>query len=283
MAENFGWIEDQEAIEEVLQTCEFDSFAATPAAEFSDIPNLIQPWVLNKLPARNQGKVGSCTAHATSRCLEYLQLVEINAGDQEEYNPLSREVIYGLARVQVAKGRWKNQDGATGATISQAVKEYGNIDEKTVGNYDVERCKLYGSAGCPAEYLPMCANHKCDIVRVLSVDSALKSLAQGYFINICSAQGFELSRNSEGIAKPSSTPWLHSMACIGAKKLGKNWIFALENSWGEQSTKGPISDLPHAGCFYIDQDVLGKMLERKDSWAYSSFNGFVKKQIQWRF
>lgn len=288
MSEHFGWVPDEEAVAEVVSQLPIQSFGDTEANESTDIPDQVKPWLIVALPPRQQGQVGSCVSHGTARPIEYCQIVEINKGEKELFKSLSRETIYGGSRVEIGGGRFKGQDGSTGAWGSSFVYKYGTLFEQPYPNYDlstysVSRCRQWGDSGVPNELEPAASQHKIGaITKINNAEEALRSLANGYFINVCSSQGFTTRRDSEGICRPSSV-WHHSMSVIGVKKHKSGWLFALENSWGPESATGPLADLPSGACFWIDYSIMDKMLRQGDSWSYSNYQGFPKQKLDWRW
>jgi hypothetical protein len=191
MAHDFGWIDDAEAVAEIAAQLPIASFGDTDANNITDIPDKVFPWLLKVLPPRQQGNVGSCVAHGTARPVEYTNLVEISKGDKESFKTLSREIIYGGSRVEVGGGRFRGQDGSTGAWGSQFVNKFGTLFEQVYGEYDlsyysVSRCKDFGNNGVPNSLEPECAKHKVmNITKVNNAEEAIRSLANGYFINVC--------------------------------------------------------------------------------------------------
>jgi C1A family cysteine protease len=283
----FGWVDDQEAVAEIAAQLPIPSFGDTPANNITDIPDKVMPWTIKVLPARSQGNVGSCVSFGTARPVEYTHLVEISKGDKEQFKSLSRETIYGGSRVEIGGSRFSS-DGSTGAWGSQFVQKYGTLFEQVYGKYDltnysVDRAKAWGKTGVPNDLEPAAAKHKVGtITKINNAEEAIKALANGYFINVCSSRGFELRRNAEGICRPSSV-WQHSMSVIGMKKYGSSRLFCIENSWGPNSTTGPLVDLPNGACWWVTYEIMDKMFSQGDSWAYSNYEGFPINNINWRF
>lgn len=288
MADYFGWVQDDEAVNAVCAELPIANFEDTDANAITDLPDAVMPWKIKMLPPRNQGSVGSCTAFGTCRPIEYTNLIEISKGDKETPKSLSREINYAGGRVEIGGGRFRGSDGSTGAWASQCAAKIGTLDEGVYGSYDLRtyspsRCKEWGNSGIPNDLEPLCANYKVGaITKVTTAEQALKSLTNGNFINVCSSRGFSRRRNADGICLPQGV-WHHSMSIIGMKRWKDTWLFCIENSWGVASATGSLSDLPHSACFYADYSVVDGMLGQGDSWSYSNYAGFPLQNVDWKW
>ena len=291
-----GWVDDKEAVENVVAQLPFKSFAETPAATVSldAIPQRVALWEIaakvlgQPLPARSQGDVGSCVSFGTASAVEATMLSEIYLGQLEEYKDIVQEAIYGGSRVEVGKGKLGRQDGSVGAWAAKWVREWGILPRGIVAgfdltNYSIPLCRTWGAKGVPLDLETESKKHPVmETTPVTSWVQAKKCLAQGYGISICSSRGFTTKRDSEGVCAPRGV-WEHCMCLLGYKTVGKKEYGWIKNSWGKYLT-GPIADGdPSDDGFWAAADVIDEdILRLGDSFAFSGVKGFVARQIDWR-
>lgn len=287
-----GWIDDPEAVQEVVESQPFASFGDTPANEITDLPDKAYLWDFAKqvtsslLPARHQGSIGSCVSFGTARAVEYTMLAEIAHGDSEEYKTLAEEVIYGGSRVEIGRGRLKG-DGSIGAWAAEFVKQYGVVSRGVYPGHDLreyseETCRKFGNDGVPEDLEVIAKVHSITtITKVLDWDQAKKALAQGYGISVSSNYGFERERNKNGVCAPRGT-WRHCMCLSGYTTINGIEYGRIDNSWGPTYFSGPLGPGdPGPEGFYAVSSVVDKMLKQGDSWAFSAFDGFTLKKLDW--
>jgi hypothetical protein len=106
---------------------------------------------------------------------------------------------------------------------------------------------------------------------------------------IGSSQGFGegvRTRDSEGFLVPPKRRWFnrgstwnHSMVVIGVCDEGRPGAMFL-NSWGPDWVKGP-NRFPNApkGCFWVDAEIVDRMVKQGDSFAIRSFKGYAAYNI----
>ncbi len=285
-ADQYGWHNDPEAVQAVMEQQPFPVFGATPANDLPTLPKQAFLWdsarkVLGTLlPWRNQGDVGSCVAHGTNRAVLYSLLSEIAAGSSETYAAIAEEVTYGGARVEIGGGRIRG-DGAVGAWAAEFVKQYGVVARGHYGKYDLSNysestCREFGKSGVPAELEVFAKQHPVKtITKITTWEEAKKSLAQGYGISVCSNQGFSKQRNPNGVAAPQGS-WAHCMCLAGYITLSDGTEYGrIDNSWGPTFFSGPVGwGDPGPEGFWAASKVIHKMLSSGDSWAFSTVEGF---------
>ncbi|CAB4161106.1 Peptidase C1A, papain C-terminal [uncultured Caudovirales phage] len=287
-----GWIEDKEAVSEIASGLDFPTFSTTGAFSLESVPTEVFGWKLHESlvggvwPSRDQGQVGSCVSFGTCAAIEFTMLAEISRLEPEAYKPLVQEVVYGGSRVEIGKGRISG-DGSVGAWAAKFVTNYGVVSRGIYGKndlsvYNESRCREYGRVGVPDDLEVEARKHPINsITLVESADQAVKALASGYGISICSNQGFTKQRDKNGFAAPQGR-WGHCMAAIGYQ-LGERPGIWICNSWGERYHTGPVGNGNPPVCgFWADMEIVDKMLGLGDSWAFSSFLGFPKKMIDWK-
>lgn len=291
MKENWGWHKDPAEVAIVQSRLKNPMFLTSACAvSTKEIPDHMYLWkaaeqVLgSKLPARNQGQVGSCVSFGTAAAVEHSMLVEIVKGDLEEFKHLCQEQIYGGSRVTIGGGRLRG-DGSVGAWAAEYVNKYGILARGVYGsidctNYDEDLCRNWGKQGVPTDLLPTIKTHPVKTTSLVrNFEEAKKALASGYGISVCSNQGFDdMVRDQDGFAAPSGE-WGHCMALIGYKTENRSGGFLL-NSWGADSHTGPsgAGDPPSAG-FWVDSKIIDRMLGEQDSWAFSCVSGFPVRKL----
>ncbi len=294
---NFGWVNDPGAVQAIANNLKFKVFSDTPAGAIKDdtLPKFCYLWQSyvkisgRGPPAKDQGQVGSCVSFGTNNAvLRSLATDLALARSRGEFKDIAEEVTYGGSRVQIGGGRLRGGDGSVGAWAAEFVKQYGVVPRETVAGVDLSayvqsRCKTYGDSGPPKEILEVAKKSPVkEITLVRSWAEAKKALAQGYGIAVCSNQGFSMSRDSRGVAKPQGS-WAHCM-CLDGYHIdsdGKEYGH-IANSWGANAHKGPVGwGDPGPEGFWTDSSTINRMLGQGDSWAFSGVVGFPAREIDW--
>ncbi|MDR3232977.1 MAG: hypothetical protein LBT46_04835 [Planctomycetaceae bacterium] len=236
--------------------------------------------------AYNQGSVGSCVGNATAAVLSVLNGVEcvINKEPQEFAAMHSADGMYGLDR-EAAGMLGRSGDGCYGSAAAKAIQTLGTLYQLKYGDVDLtdnvpSRARDLGTKGVGTKLKSAAAEHKCSSATLIKSSSeAWALLGSGYPINVCSSQGFSTTRDKEGVCKPSGS-WSHAMSVIGRRtaKDGRK-LFLIWNSWGDHWASGTYwEDMPE-GSFWIEWDVMNKMLARGDSFAYGGLEGFKRRNL----
>lgn len=286
-----GWIDDPDAVAQVVAGMPIKSFLDTPAGRSETEPEQVFLWDAARkatgdvLPARNQGSVGSCVAFGCVCAVEYLQCVQIANGQPSEFKALAQEVVYGGSRVEIGGGRIRG-DGSVGGWAARWCSEYGVVARGRHGEHNLERydeslCRQYGAKGVPADLEPIAKQRPVkNTAPIRSAAECRKALASGYPVSVASSQGFVMKRDSEGFCKASGT-WMHQMAILGYQN-GSRPGFWIQNSWGPSAHTGPKgAGSPPEGGFWAEASVVDRMLRQGDSWAFSDVVGFPKRKLTW--
>ena len=292
--QEFGWIDDPDAVEAVVTGLPMPTWRDTPASgvDEASLPDEVLGWQAwqkasgTAWPELSQGSVGSCVSFGTSHAIMLTAACEVLAGDPEETRIPSMEVIYAGSRVEVGGGKLTG-DGSIGAWAAEFVRRWGVVPQGVHGSYDLskydqKRCREWGRIGVPAALEDVAKKHPVgNCTLITSFSDAVSAIGQGYGIQVASNRGFRLVRDSEGYAAPSGK-WGHSMSFIGYRKSGKRPGLFIVNSWGFNSTTGPKShpDAPASG-WWVDAEVADSMLKQRDSFAFSKFTGFPPRSINW--
>lgn len=295
----FGWVDDPVAVSAIVDAMPIKDFADTPAYGYADeeLPDHVYLWDFAKqatgdvLPTRNQGQVGSCVSFGCCSAIEHVMCVEIAQGQNEEFQPLIQEIVYGGSRVEIGNGSLGRGDGSIGAWAAKFVNTYGILNRGVfldgkydLTNYSQSLCRQWGASGVPNDLEPLVKQHPVkSTTKISDWNSCKKALAQGYALSIASNQGFTTSRDKNGICRPSGT-WNHQMAVIGYTTIESQEYGFILNSWGNymgSSNRGP-GDAP-VGGFYAHSSVIDRMLKQGDSFCYSGVEGFPLRKLRWKF
>lgn len=189
-------------------------------------------------PIQDQGSLGSCTAHAMSGMLEYLELQDFRKGltmQIEEFAGVglqhpSRLFIYYNERL--IEGHVNQDSGASISDSVRAVVQYGFCNEN-IWNYNINSVlqmpdkPAYGQAKL----------HRCTSYRQLSTGDMIACLASGqpFIIGFQVYSSFESPRTAATGIMPMPT-WGdqhvggHAVCVVGYDI--PNQQFIVRNSWG---------------------------------------------------
>jgi hypothetical protein len=300
----FGWIDDPPEVERVLGQLPMPSFELSAAGLSGTEERDVFFWEFEervlgrRLPAWNQGKVGSCVAHGWGRAAQDLLLVQIAAGNAEG-NPgreVCREAIYGGARCEVGRQWGSTQDGAVGAWAGKWVQDWGIILNDNYGavdlsgGYDERRCKEWGAKGVPDALEPECRLHPVKTVSLVETPEALAEGLRNYYpCAICGVLGRTMTRQPGGWCRVEGT-WNHCQEICGVcTAKGGRPAFVYRNSWGDYLGPGnnQISlesgrevKLPD-GCYLSEWEDVAAELRRRDTFVLSHATGWPPQTFSW--
>lgn len=297
----FGWAPNPRAVNEILGELKNPllgpaSFAirGTGKGKVSLLFQAVEK-LIGKFNTRNQG-IGDCVSMGGACSTDVLKAVQIVFGGKpgEWEGETATEALYALSRVEIGKGQLGYGDGSYGAWVAQAVRTYGTLVRKVYGNidlskYSAQRARDWGRPGygLPDELEPTSREHLVRTVSLVSTyEEAIDSLTNGYPIIICSGQGFYQDQygrvvlDNEGFAKPYGQ-WPHCMTLTASDDAYRRPGCLVQNSWGDSCT-GPTRHSQPAGSFWCDADVINSILREQDSWAFSNFEGYPPRKLNWR-
>jgi hypothetical protein len=287
-----GWVADPDVIAANLDPVVTTHFGDTPAGKAAlgdtdvflwqavrKVNNKAPPWY----PNVDQQQVGCCVGCGWKHASDICQATSILAGQSAEWQPVSVEVIYGGSRVEVGKGQIRG-DGSVGAWAAKwcstyglaAMQKYESVDLST---FSPSRARTFGTKGVPADIETAAKLHPVKTTALVKTWADVKrAIQQGYPVAVCSDQGFTMTRDKDGFARPSGT-WGHCMCICGVRTTGKEGGFIL-NSWGDEAHTGPVwpADAPVAG-FWADAATIGRMVGEGDSFALSDVVGFPARKV----
>lgn len=294
MPRHFGWVrpEDRDAQTQAHVT---RLVSAMPLFATKGAPKLGGRLVLwdfarkvtggRHLPTYDQ-QIGDCVSMGAANAVNYLACMEIaRLGDRERFRPAYQPWIYGISRVQVGKGRIRG-DGSIGAWAAEGVKRFGVLaaDEERVPPYSGAIARRWGNPpGPPKEFFDEAAPHIVKTTApVRSYADVRDALLNGYPVTVASMQGFRM-RPAIDKGKHWGVPageWAHQMAFIGVDDDPKRPGAYCLNSWGESAHGPPADDAPPGG-FWVDAEVVERMVRQDDSFAFSQFDGFPEQSLDW--
>jgi hypothetical protein len=288
-----GWLDIPEGREEVRTALPPEErwFGDTPAgrAVMGDDQDVllsdgVRKFLGQHLPARDQGRVGSCVSFGSTTAIEYLIILQaLSQGlPLDAHKELVQEAMYGLSRVEIGGGRIRG-DGSVTAWAGEAAKRYGVLPKGVYGRldltrYDENRCRDWGRSGLPDELEPITKQSPVKgISFARSADEMAKAIRQAYPIAIGSRVGFgsrgPWTRDKDGFLRASGT-WGHCMAVVGVIG-GPRPGFLFVNSWGTDWVRGPTGkyDMP-PGSFFVDWATADRMAREGDCIVFSDAVGF---------
>ncbi len=294
-----GWIADPDEVAAVVAELPptLRVFSDTPAGKIqtAEMPKFVYGWKAYEQlfarppPVKNQGQVGSCVSFGTDTAIERTLAAEIvrRKGTAQEWSRFVEEATYGGSRVEIGGGRIRG-DGSVGAWAAQFVTKFGVVPRKAyptldLTNYSETLCRQWGSSGVPAIFEAEARKFPVKSFTQVKVwEEAKAAMAQGYFIAICSNQGFSNKRDANGVAQASGS-WGHCMACDGYHITeDKREYGHIVNSWGTDWISGPTGfGNPGGDGFWAESAVIDRMLKQGDSWAFSGVTGFPRRVIDW--
>ena len=228
-------------------------------------------------------QIGDCVSFGSKNALEYLQCVQIADGANIEFHAIYPPYIYGYSRHQIGKDRVRG-DGSVGAWAATGTTEGGAAanDDPGCPPYNGTTARQWGQNGPPSEVIEIARKR---LVKTVSpVTTAIEgrdALCNGYPVTVASNAGFGSFVQKDGRwVGVWNTTWMHQMCAIaydGSGGPGHEYVYII-NSWGETAHKAPLQGEPPGG-FWVTFRDFGRMVEQRDSWAYSSFDGFTARDL----
>jgi hypothetical protein len=257
---------------------------------------MLYPALLKCLPGwrrGSQGNVGSCVGWAASLCVDFVASCDIVYRKESEVvkGRTIESSLYGFSRVE-SRGLTRNNggDGSTGFHAAKAIRDFGalhyGVDYGGVvikEENKQQRDRDWGRNGVPDELEPYAKQRRCsETTLVVNFEQAAAAIQNGFACVVCSGQGFSMSRDDMGFARPGGV-WWHAMV-LAAVRWGKRPGLLCFNSWGDSNTVGKHypETMPTAvrNCsFWIDADVCTKMLSGRDSYVYAGYSGFQPTKL----
>lgn len=194
---------------------------------------------------KDQGKLGSCTAHALTGALEFLQLAALSPEELERYRDLSRLFVYYNTRKSM--GTIHEDSGAMLRTAIKTLKLLGVCREK-LWPYIISRFAERPPKKCYAEAL----NHTVTGYQRLD---ALREMKACLAMGLPFVFGFAVYEHvmSESVARtgrirlPGRGERMlggHAVMAVGYRDRTGTLIF--RNSWGRKWGQAGYGEMPYA-------------------------------------
>lgn len=248
---------------------------------------LYKAWknAIGEYPAYPAQQIGDCTSFGSGHSVDLLQCVQMAIGGQQEaYKETCTEAIYGIGRA--IAGMLGGGDGCYGGAVARAVTEVGTVSREVVGQYSGRRAQEWGAWGVPDDVKQKCTEHKIKTASLVSTwDELVAALSNGYPVIVCSDQGFTMTRNTMGICEAQGS-WAHCMGISGLMYVGtSNECAVIDQSWGPNVPSGPTPNEMPSFSFGARRSVVERMLAGRDSYAFSSFDGYPGQRLpsDWTF
>ena len=244
-------------------------------------------------------KIGDCVSWGWGNLINYAQATQIYQDlkakgligssysilDREaaitarlQYQETATEVMYAFSRVEIGGQKGSYSDGSTGIWASRAATEKGSLSRPYLeskglgGAYNPNRAKDWGAKGVPDNLEPDAFQHILKTTTpVRAAKDAIGQIQNGYCVAVCSNQGFTTTRDSQGFCKPDGV-WNHCMLFI-ANRFDRPGLLCSQ-SWGPMMPNGPIALDQPDNTFWVDIDIVDRMLRQNDSYTGSVFQGY---------
>jgi hypothetical protein len=288
-----GHVYDWRQVEASLAASPTPSFASTGREIYgSGEGKTVCLWLaleklLSTFPVHEQ-TIGDCVSHGFGTGIDVLQAVEIQSGANERWvAETATESIYAISRVERGKRQLGRGDGSVGAWAADAVSKWGVLQRVQYGRHDLRQysgqlAKAWGWDGLPDDLEPKARPFVVGVTSLVTTyEEARDAIANGYPVAVCSDQGFDDVRDSEGFARAMGS-WAHCMVFLGVNDNPKRPGLLCQNSWGRNWIRGPKRLGQPDGSFWVDAAVANRMLKRNpDSWALGKFSGYPAQNLDY--
>ena len=310
----FGWAGEKEAeAAEAALAGRFEPLparllAATAPGRAAAADGGVRLWeavraVLGADTPNTPQQTGDCVAFGAKNAIEYLQCVEILAGDPEGFRPVFPPYLYATGRVLEGGGRLRGRAGSLGGWQAAAVIEHGVLraDAPGLPAYagrvadawgDGRSVRVPGGDGGRGghvsrgfrEFRPLAVEHPVgSAARVRTWDEAVAAVAAGHPVTVASNAGFRMTPGRDGFHARSGR-WPHQMCLVGICDDSATPWAALLNSWGD--VHGRLRDFATGtdwptGTLRVRREALEHMLRTGEAYAYAAFRGFPPRRIDW--
>jgi len=229
--------------------------------------------------------IGDCVSWGGRNACEYLACCDIlMRGDHESYHPVFPPYYYGTSRVQVGGGRLST-DGSLGSWLAAAVMKYGTLfsDENGVPAYGESVAKNWGKNGPPDQFMHVGKKYLVkSAAQIKNWEELVEAICNGYPCTVASDQGFEMTPDANGFHNPKGT-WQHQMCITGIDDEWSDPYALIRNSWGDVHGKmvnfHDKNEVLPAGYLRVRKKTIERMINQKEVFAWSQFDGFQMQDI----
>lgn len=290
--EQFGWVQAPDEVDRVLESLPIPVATRDVMADIRDSgKGKVAPLHLVLAKVRPGGfpvlaqEIGDCVGNGYAAGCMLLKAKQTEIRPEQWVADVAVEPIYGGSRVEIGGGRIGG-DGSVGAWAAKYVQDYGILLRQKYGNVDLttysgRASKEWGRRGVPDELEPIAREHPVKTATLVTTyDDARDAIYNGYPVVVCSMQGFTMQRDQDGFARPSGS-WPHCMYFCAADDEFKRPGLLCMNSWGPDWISGPKRLDQPDGSFWVDAEVVNRMLRERDSFLLSELVGFPRQSIDW--
>jgi len=239
--------------------------------------------VLGRHVSNYPQQIGDCVSFGWKNALEYLQCVQISETGEGEFHPIFPPYMYGISRHQIGNDQIHG-DGSVGAWAKDGSLKFGALasDDDGCPLYDGRVARKWGQSGPPAELIEIAKQRLVKAVSpVTTGEQGRDALCNGYPVTVASNAGFGsfVQKDGRWVGVWDKT-WMHQMCAIaydGSNGPGREYVYII-NSWGETAHKPPLQGEPPGG-FWVTFKDFSRMVGQNDSWAYSNFDGFKARDL----
>ena len=195
-------------------------------------------------------QIGDCTSFGHGHANDLAQCIGWILGHPRSQVPTANDIQETDTEALYAMGRQAGNmlftaDGCYGAAIVKAMTTMGVVSRRQVtatlgpgeGTYSGQRARQWGRKGAPDTVQAVAAKYKLgSAAQVTTWDELVAALHNGSPVTICSNQGFNLTRDSQGFCRAQGR-WGHCMFVAGVRfdRPGACII----QSWGSNQPAGP--------------------------------------------
>lgn len=223
---------------------------------------------------------GDCVSMGAVNVIDYVAANEIyRNGDAEVLRRAFPPFIYSAARVLVGGGRLRGA-GAVGAWAAVVAQRYGTLakDAPGVPQYSKAVAETWGNRS-PSPAILAAAKPQVfkSVARIRTYEDVRDAVANYYGCTFASSwvpsTGAKLADGVLWGVGQFSRKSGHQMAFIAVNDAARRPRVYVINSWGSGAHGKPQNGEPPGG-FWIDADLVNKILAQNDSFVFSQFNGF---------
>lgn len=298
-----GWIQPADRTKAVMEACEaiiasMQSFFISGATESSAGKRMVlwdfsRKFLGDHIPTLAQ-KTGSCVGNGAWNAAMYASCVEIAKGDHEKVETIFLPYHYGRGRMHAGiRGRG---EGSTGSGQAEAIVKDGVLSQDSPDNSDLPKpsggpnaltwggsVEMSWSDGAKISDSHVQRGRKHlfkSAAPVTTYEAVRDAIVNGYPVTVASMQGFQMRPVVDGgkaWGKPAGQ-WAHQMCFVGVDDEGNRPGCYCLNSWGADAHGKPAGDEPPGG-FWVDAEIVNKMVRQNDSFAFSQFDGFPEQKL----
>jgi hypothetical protein len=238
-------------------------------------------WKPREAEPPYEGQTGNnCTGISTTHCLDALMFTDAAQG-RGGVKRTATEAIYAFGLYCAGM---RGDNGCYGAALAKAVHEIGAVSYEMIGGTQREdHNRLIQYARNPSAVVQQlrdpAAKHKCEVVKLGTVDEYFAWIANGGVAILPSDVGFGdgfggvAPRDARGIIRARGS-WPHQMFGWGVIRSDGVETVVIFQSWGKNTPSGPQPFRLPSFAFRVTIPDFQRILDDDDVWGLRSFQGF---------